>query len=221
MSQAELPVLRVAYMPLIDCAPLVAASRLGLDHAYGLQLQLHRQASWAGVRDRLLAGEVDAAHTLASLVYAIDLGVGGPQCPMALLMTLNHNGQAITLAPALAQGVAAGQPLPQVLAEAGRRVVFAQTFPTGTHALWLYYWLAACGVDPMRTGASTACSIRRPPERAAGPRRTQLVHRRTKAGHWLRSGSWSRWHGVYCEAAEIPTFQVLARGDCEVKKLAR
>lgn len=77
MSQAELPVLRVAYMPLIDCAPLVAASRLGLDHAYGLQLQLHRQASWAGVRDRLLAGEVDAAHTLASLVYAIDLGVGG------------------------------------------------------------------------------------------------------------------------------------------------
>ena len=27
MSQAELPVLRVAYMPLIDCAPLVAASR--------------------------------------------------------------------------------------------------------------------------------------------------------------------------------------------------
>ncbi|MEA9906368.1 CmpA/NrtA family ABC transporter substrate-binding protein [Xanthomonas campestris pv. raphani] len=150
MSQAELPVLRVAYMPLIDCAPLVAASRLGLDHAYGLQLQLHRQASWAGVRDRLLAGEVDAAHTLASLVYAIDLGVGGPQCPMALLMTLNHNGQAITLAPALAQGVAAGQPLSQVLAEAGRRVVFAQTFPTGTHALWLYYWLAACGVDPMR-----------------------------------------------------------------------
>lgn len=150
MSQAELPVLRVAYMPLIDCAPLVAASRLGLDHAYGLQLQLHRQASWAGVRDRLLAGEADAAHTLASLVYAIDLGVGGPQCPMALLMTLNHNGQAVTLAPALAQAVAAGQSLPQVLAEAGRRVVFAQTFPTGTHALWLYYWLAACGVDPMR-----------------------------------------------------------------------
>ena len=44
MSQAELPVLRVAYMPLIECAPLVAASRLGLDQEYGLQLQLHRQA---------------------------------------------------------------------------------------------------------------------------------------------------------------------------------
>ncbi|TQU00902.1 nitrate ABC transporter substrate-binding protein, partial [Xanthomonas perforans] len=100
MSQAEYPVLRVAYLPLIDCAPLVAAQHLGLDHRHGLQLELQRQASWAGVRDRLLAGEVEAAHTLASLVYAIDLGIAGPQCPMALLMTLNHNGQASTLAPA-------------------------------------------------------------------------------------------------------------------------
>ncbi|MCC8539517.1 CmpA/NrtA family ABC transporter substrate-binding protein [Xanthomonas axonopodis pv. poinsettiicola] len=150
MSQADLPILRVAYMPLIDCAPLVAAQRLGLDHAHGLHLELQRQASWAGVRDRLLAGEVDAAHALASLVYAIDLGIAGPQCAMALLMTLNHNGQAITLAPTLAQALADGQALPQALAGLGRRAVFAQTFPTGTHALWLYYWLAAGGVDPMR-----------------------------------------------------------------------
>ncbi|MCC4605008.1 CmpA/NrtA family ABC transporter substrate-binding protein [Xanthomonas campestris] len=150
MSQADLPVLRVAYMPLIDCAPLVAAQRLGLDHAHGLHLDLQRQASWAGVRDRLLAGEVEAAHALASLVYAIDLGIAGPQCAMGLLMTLNHNGQAITLAPALAQALADGQALPHALAGLGRRAVFAQTFPTGTHALWLYYWLAAGGVDPMR-----------------------------------------------------------------------
>jgi nitrate/nitrite transport system substrate-binding protein len=24
-----------------------------------------------------------------------------------------------------------------------RDYTFAQTFPTGTHAMWLYYWLAA------------------------------------------------------------------------------
>lgn len=157
MSRAELPVLRVAYMPLIDCAPLVAAQRLGLDRTHGLQLDLQRQASWAGVRDRLLAGEVEAAHALASLVYAIDLGIAGPQCSMALLMTLNHNGQTITLAPALAQAMAAGRTLPQALAGLGRRAVFAQTFPTGTHALWLYDWLAGGGVNPMRD--VDVCSI--------------------------------------------------------------
>ncbi|CAE6775108.1 hypothetical protein AE921_05155 [Xanthomonas arboricola] len=46
MSQADLPVLRVAYMPLIDCAPLVAAQRLDLDRVYGLKLDLQRQAWW-------------------------------------------------------------------------------------------------------------------------------------------------------------------------------
>ncbi|WDS36069.1 CmpA/NrtA family ABC transporter substrate-binding protein [Pseudoxanthomonas sp.] len=150
MNDTDLTVLRVAYMPLIDCAPLLAASRLGLDREQGLHLQLQRQASWAAVRDRLLSGEVDAAHALAGLVYGIELGVAGPRAPMALLMTLNHNGQAITLAPQLADALAAGRALPEVLAGLGRRAVFAQTFPTGTHALWLYYWLAASGVDPMR-----------------------------------------------------------------------
>ncbi|AAW76352.1 nitrate transport ATP-binding protein [Xanthomonas oryzae pv. oryzae KACC 10331] len=82
-----------------------------------------------GVRDRLLAGEVEAAHALASLVYAIDLGIAGPQCPMALLMTLNHNGQAITLAPALAHALAAGRTLPQALTVLGR--CSRRPFPPG------------------------------------------------------------------------------------------
>lgn len=150
MSELQPTVLPVAYMPLIDCAPLVAARRLGLDLEQGIRLDLQRQASWAAVRDRLLAGQVQAAHALASLVYSIELGVGGPRAPMAVLMTLNQNGQAITLARPLAEALRDGQALPAVLAALGRRARLAQTFPTGTHALWLNYWLAASGVDPRR-----------------------------------------------------------------------
>jgi nitrate/nitrite transport system substrate-binding protein len=40
--------------------------------------------------------------------------------------------------------------LPAALATLGRKPVFAQTFPTGTHAMWLYYWLASQGVHPLR-----------------------------------------------------------------------
>jgi len=148
-ERAAVP-MAVAYMPLIDCAPLVAASRLGLDREHGLQLVLHRQASWAAVRDRLLSGEVQAAHLPASMVNGIDLGIAGPAAPMAWLLTLNQNGQAITLASGLADPLLAGQSLPQVFARLARRPRLAQTFPTGTHALWLYHWLAASGVDPMR-----------------------------------------------------------------------
>ena len=42
--------------------------------------------------------------------------------------------------------------------------MFAQTFPTGTHAMWLYYWLAAQGVHPLRDIRSV---VTPPPQTAA------------------------------------------------------
>jgi nitrate/nitrite transport system substrate-binding protein len=33
--------------------------------------------------------------------------------------------------------------------EGKREYTFAQTFPTGTHAMWIYYWLAAHGINPL------------------------------------------------------------------------
>lgn len=141
--------LRIGFMPLVDCAPLLVATRMGFDRAHGLQLDLRRQGSWAAVRDKLLSGELDAAHALAGMVYGIDAGIGGPQAPMAVLMALNRNGQAIVLAPAAAQRLRAGATLREALDVPARRPQLAHTFPTGTHAMWLYYWLAAQGVDPL------------------------------------------------------------------------
>ena len=141
--------LRVGFMPLIDCAPLVAAVRLGLDRKYGLRLELRRQASWAAIRDKLIAGELDAVHVLAGLVYGVETGIGGPQDELAVLMTLNQNGQAISLSSALADGLARGTPLRELLSGLQEPPVFAQTFPTGTHAMWLNHWLASQGVDPL------------------------------------------------------------------------
>lgn len=142
--------LDVGFMPLLDAAPLVAAVRLGLDRRHGLELRLHRQASWVALRDRLLSGELDAAHAMAALVLAVQTGIGGARADLAILAGLNRNGQAIVLSQPLARALQAGTPLPEALRALPRRPVFAQTFPTGTHALWLYHWLAAHGVDPMR-----------------------------------------------------------------------
>ncbi|QDH71684.1 ABC transporter substrate-binding protein [Lysobacter alkalisoli] len=142
--------LDVGFVPLIDAAPLVAAVRLGLDRKHGIRLRLHRQASWAAIRDRLLSGELDAVHAMAALVHGVQAGIGGPQADLAILLGLNQNGQAITLSPALAARHVDGEPLADLLRSLPRRPVLAQTFPTGTHALWLYYWLAAQAVDPMR-----------------------------------------------------------------------
>jgi nitrate/nitrite transport system substrate-binding protein len=83
-------------------------------------------------------------------VYGVQLGLGGPQTDMAVLMVLNRNGQAFTLSNRLADALAEHGTLPRALATLGRKPVLAQTFPTGTHAMWLYYWLASQGVHPLR-----------------------------------------------------------------------
>ena len=143
--------LTVGYLPLTDCAALIVAAELGFDRRYGIRIRLSREASWAAVRDKLLTGALDAAHALYGLIYGVHLGLGGVQRDMAVLMTLNQNGQGITLAAQLAaEGVHSGDDLARRVQRDVRPFTFAQTFPTGTHAMWLYYWLAAHGIHPLR-----------------------------------------------------------------------
>src|SRR6476661_5478136 len=107
-DRPETPIIRAGFMPLTDCAPLVMASVLGLDEKYGIRLELSREHSWSGMRDRLIDGSLDVAH----VVYGVEMGIGSRAVPMAVLMNLSRNGQAITLSRALAeQGVLDGPSL--------------------------------------------------------------------------------------------------------------
>lgn len=146
----EKPEVRIGFMPLTDCASVVMASVLGFDAKYGVKIVPTREASWAGVRDKLVNGELDMAHVLYGLVYGVHLGIGGPKKDMAVLMTLSQNGQGLTLSRALAaKGAVDAASLARVMQTNRREYTFAQTFPTGTHAMWLYYWLASAGIDPL------------------------------------------------------------------------
>ncbi|MFG0634136.1 CmpA/NrtA family ABC transporter substrate-binding protein [Pseudomonas sp. xss_2] len=148
----EKPSLDIGFMALTDCASVVVAATQGFAQQQGLTLNLKRQASWAGLRDKLVSGELDAAHCLYGLIYAVHLGIGGvPASDMAVLMGLNQNAQAINLSPALQRkGVTSPEALARLAHQNGPRLTFAQTFPTGTHAMWLYYWLASQGIHPLR-----------------------------------------------------------------------
>ena len=142
---------KIGFIPLTDCASVVMASVLGFDKKYGVKIIPTKEASWAGVRDKLVNGELDMAHVLWGLIYGVHLGVGGPKKDMAILMNLNHNGQAITLSKKLAdKGGIDGASLAKLMQTDKREYTFAQTFPTGTHAMWLYYWLATYGINPMK-----------------------------------------------------------------------
>ncbi|MCX7626839.1 MAG: ABC transporter substrate-binding protein [Methylophilaceae bacterium] len=142
---------KIGFIPLTDCAPVVVAAEMGFDKKYGIKITPSKEASWAAIRDKTVNGELDAAHVLYGLVYGVQMGIGGQQKDMAVLMTLNNNGQGITLANQLKdKGVKDGATLKRLLDNENRDYTFAQTFPTGTHAMWLYYWLATYGINPMR-----------------------------------------------------------------------
>jgi nitrate/nitrite transport system substrate-binding protein len=142
---------KIGFIPLTDCASVVMASVLGFDKKYGIKIVPTKESSWASVRDKLVNGELDAAHVLYGLIYGVHLGVSGPKKDMAVMMALNNNGQAITLSKKIAdKGAVDGAGLAKLMQTDKREYSFAQTFPTGTHAMWLYYWLAAHGINPMR-----------------------------------------------------------------------
>src|SRR6187455_519187 len=145
--------IRLGFIPLTDCAPLVAAKELGLFAKYGLDVELSKEASWANVRDKILNGELEGAHCLFSMPFSVYTGIGGKAgSEMKIAMVLNNNGQAITLSKEFCGKVGFRQ-TNKVAAvidsriKSGTDVTFAMTFPGGTHDIWLRYWLAAANVS--------------------------------------------------------------------------
>ncbi len=59
---------RIGFIPLTDCASVVMASVLGFDKKHGVKIIATKEASWVGVRDKLVNGELDMAHVLYGLV---------------------------------------------------------------------------------------------------------------------------------------------------------
>ena len=147
----EMTEVKIGFIPLTDCAPIAIAAEMGFDKKYGIKIIPAKQASWAAVRDKLVNGEIQASHVLYGLIYGVQMGIGGQQKDMSVLMNIDHNGQAITLSSQLKEkGVKDGHTLKRLLDNENRDYTFANTFPTGTHAMWLNYWLATNGIDPLK-----------------------------------------------------------------------
>jgi nitrate/nitrite transport system substrate-binding protein len=134
---------RLGFIALTDCAPMVMAKELGYFAERDLNIELIKQASWPATRDNLLNGQIDAAHGLFSLplsVAAKIAGKGGSDLKIA--MVLNNNGQAITLHKNLAAAGYGDLDEARAVLES-RSPTLAMTFPGGTHDTWLRYWLKA------------------------------------------------------------------------------
>jgi nitrate/nitrite transport system substrate-binding protein len=151
-EQGSGELIRIGFIPLTDCASVVMADKLGLYKKYGLNVEISKEASWANVRDKLMTGELSAAHCLFGMPFSVYTGIGGPaEKELKIAMMLNGNGQAITLAKPMAEKAGYGKLNGAKAAidelAATKTPTFAMTFPGGTHDMWLRYWLGAAKID--------------------------------------------------------------------------
>jgi nitrate/nitrite transport system substrate-binding protein len=149
----ETPDVRFGIIALTDCSSIVMAHELGYFKKFGINSTISKEASWAVIRDKLTLGENQATHMLIGMPFASTMGLAGsPVKPMVIPWLLNRNGQAITLNNKLkAAGVKKAadiKPLADKAKAAGDPLTFAMTFPPGTHAMWIRYWLAGGGIHP-------------------------------------------------------------------------
>ncbi|HWL62032.1 MAG TPA: ABC transporter substrate-binding protein [Steroidobacteraceae bacterium] len=164
MNERSTPlVMSVGFMPLLDCALLVAAHEKCFAAQQGLRLRLVREASWANVRDRITVGHFDAAQMLGPMVLASNLGRSPGDVPCVAPAALGVGGNAITVSPPLwqrmqAHGASVGA-RPDVQARAlgaalradgGEPITLAMVFPFSCHHYQLRDWLALGGIDADR-----------------------------------------------------------------------
>jgi NitT/TauT family transport system ATP-binding protein len=154
--------LSVAFLPLTDSAVLVAAREKGFAAEQGIDLSLVRTTSWATVRDRLVFGQVQAAHMLAPLAIAVTLGLSQHPAALAAPFKLNINGNTLVMATAFAAALEpdvvrrTADPLGTAhdfAAAIGlypRKPVIGVVHRFSSHALMLRYWLGYAGIDADR-----------------------------------------------------------------------
>lgn len=152
------------FLPLLDAAILIAARDGGFAEDADLELFLLRETSWANVRDRMAIGHFDAAHMLAPMPIAVNLGLTPFSTPLIAPMALGLGGNAVTISSALAtdsvarpdptNARAAGLWLKSLIGERSEQrmppLKFGVVHPHSAHNLELRYWLAGCSIDPDR-----------------------------------------------------------------------
>ncbi|MFY0677820.1 MAG: ABC transporter substrate-binding protein [Neptuniibacter sp.] len=150
--------LKLGFIALLDCAPLVVAREKGFFWKYGLNVILSKESSWASIRDKVSFGLLDGAHMLAPMPLAATLGLNGNKTPMQTALTLSHNGTAITLSQelylALVEQIpdwndadAVGDTFKQLINKRERKPVIATVYPYSNHHYQLRYWLNQHNID--------------------------------------------------------------------------
>ena len=141
---------RMGYVPLMDASPLIAAEALGYFERAGLRVSLEEELGWGSIRDKIVYGELDAAHAPGGLLFSILLGIHAPTRPVQTDLVISQQGNAITLSRRLWQkGVTDGDSLRMMIrSEAPQKPRLAVVSQYSSHLFLLHQWLRKAGINP-------------------------------------------------------------------------
>lgn len=163
-AKLEKESLKLGFIKLTDCAPLVVAYEKGYFEDEGLNVALEAQANWKVLLDRVIDGQLDGAHMLAGQPLGATIGFG-TKADIVTAFSMDLNGNAITVSNDVWKQMKpylpmeGGKPVHPVKADALKKVVddwkkqgkafkMGMVFPVSTHNYELRYWLAAGGLNP-------------------------------------------------------------------------
>ncbi len=142
--------MRIGFIALTDCAPLLVADTLGLFKKHHVEVALSREIGWATIREKIYYRQLDAAHALAGLGLSLRLGFDGRQCNTINPFVFNIQGNAITLSKDLwKRGARDAASLHKLVKSSLQRLLtFGIVERSSSHLFLLRRWLKSGGIDP-------------------------------------------------------------------------
>lgn len=127
------------------------AQELGLFARHGLSVELHREIGWATIRDKILFGELEAAHAPAGMLLAATAGLNTVPVECLTALVLNLHGNAIVLSQKLARaGATNGHQLRELVRRKKEKLTLGVVYQWSSHHVQLRLWLREHGIDPDR-----------------------------------------------------------------------
>lgn len=181
--------LKLGFIKLTDCAPIVIAKEKGFFEDEGLLVEVVAQPNWKTLLDNVISGDLDGAHMLSGQPIAATIGFG-TKAHIVTAYTMDLNGNGITVSNAIWKQMQrndpnlntstpkhpitadALKPIVEETLDEGRKIQMGMVFPVSTHNYEIRYWLAAAGIHPGmytkadiggRTDAQVELSVTPPP----------------------------------------------------------
>jgi nitrate/nitrite transport system substrate-binding protein len=166
MAKLEKTDLKIGFIALTDCAPIVIAKEKGFFKKYGLNVHVIKEGGgWPGIQQKVISGEYDFSHALAGMPIAATIGING-NAHLQALLSLDFNGNAITFGNHIIKEMemyGLDKTKRPVSADSLKKYIdakhkaegdkyqplsFGMVHPVSTHNYELRYWMASSGIVP-------------------------------------------------------------------------